>query len=72
MGQNFPCGTCRNFEGEHRLCQVTALPKVAIFFGIYSFILIVVCFFNNSSNAGGARLTLSILQYLINHLIGVL
>ena len=43
MGRNFPCGTCRNFEEEHRLCRATVLLKVAIFSGIY--FLFNLCFF---------------------------
>ena len=35
MDRNFPCGTCRNFEEEHRLCRATVFLKVAIFSGIY-------------------------------------
>ena len=70
MGLNFACGTCRNFEEEHRLCQATVLLRVAVFSGI--FLIKLACVFNNSSNAGGARLTLSILQYPINRQTGVL
>ena len=70
MDRNFLCGTCRNFEEEHRLCRATVLLRVAIFSGIF-FLSILCAFYNNSSNAGGARLTLSILQYPINHLIRV-
>ena len=35
MGLNFACGTCRNFEEEHRLCQATVLLRVAVFSGIF-------------------------------------
>ena len=35
MDRNFPCGTCRNFEEEYRLCRVTVLLRVVIFSGIY-------------------------------------
>ena len=44
MGQNFPCGICRNFEEEHRACLATVLLKVAIFFGIYFLSNLYVCF----------------------------
>ena len=38
MGRNFPCGTCRNSEEEHRPCRATVSQKAAIFSGMYSYL----------------------------------
>jgi hypothetical protein len=70
MGLNFPCGTCQNFEEEHRMCLATVLLKAVISSGRYFLRHLILCF-NNSTTAGGVRLTLSTLQYPINHLMGV-
>lgn len=35
MGRDFSCGTCQNFEEEHRLCVAAVLLKGVTSSGIY-------------------------------------